>query len=247
MKETGKHLVTRIDDGKTEEIRESLVTEYEISIVLGGKTPVHTTCSPSFLKELVYGYLVSEGFIRSERDVSSCTVHGNLSEVGLGDKPSPPQQPISPRPIESSFTVPVDVLLAAAEECLSRGTTFRETGGTHAAALGDRSGLVSFFEDISRTCALEKVLGDALLRSVTLDQTFVFLSSRVPKRMLQKIARCGIPVVAAVSAPTLDAVRAADRLGVCVCGFARGHRLNVYSHRWRVGVQSKSSSETSKK
>lgn len=237
MKETGRHLVTRIDAGKTEEIRERLVTEHEISIVLAGQTLVHATCSPSFLKELAYGYLVSEGFIRSDRDVSSFTVQGKAVEIKLKDKLPPTQQAISPRPIESPFTLSADVLLAAAEECLSRGNIFRETGGTHAAALGDRTGLVSFFEDISRNCALEKVLGDALLRAVTPDETFVFLSSRVPKRMLLKIARCGIPVVAAVSAPTLDAVKAADQLRVCVCGFARGHRLNVYSHRWRVGLQ----------
>lgn len=237
MKETGRHLVTLIDAGKTEERGESLVTEHEISIVLAGQTLVHATCSPSFLKELVYGYLVSEGFIRSGRDVSSFTVQGRVAEVRLGDKPSPPQQPISPRPIESPFTLSADVLLAAAAECLSRGDIFRKTGGTHSAALGDRSGLISFFEDISRNCALEKVLGDALLRAVTPDATFVFLSSRVPKRMLLKIARCGIPVVAAVSAPTLDAVEAAAELGICLCGFARGHRLNVYSHRWRVGLE----------
>jgi len=237
MKETGRHLVTRIDAGKTEKIRESLVTEHEISIVLAGKTLVRATCSPSFIKELVYGYLVSEGFVRSDHDVSSCTVQGKVAEVRLDDRPSPSQQPTSPRPIESPFTLSADVLLAAAEECLSRGSIFRETGGTHAAALGDRSGLISFFEDISRNCALEKVLGDALLRSVTPDETFVFLSSRVPKRMLLKIVRCGIPIVAAVSAPTLAAVTTADKLGVCVCGFARGHRLNVYSHRWRVGLQ----------
>ena len=237
MKETGRRLVTRINASKTEEIRESLVAEHEISIALAGKTLVHAACSPSFLKELVYGYLVSEGLIQSYRDVSSFTVQGKVAEIKLNDKFPPQQQAILPRPIESSFTVPADVLLAAAEECLSRGIVFRETGGTHAAALGDRSGLISFFEDISRTCALEKVLGDALLRAVTPDETFVFLSSRVPKRMLQKIARCGIPVVAAVSAPTLDAVKAADQLGVCVCGFARGNRLNIYSHRWRVEVQ----------
>ena len=243
MKETGRHPVTRIDAGKTEEISESLVTEHEISIVLAGQTLVHATCSPSFLKELVYGYLVSEGFIQSDRDVCSFTVRGNVAEVRLGDKPSAPQQPISPRPIENPFTLSAGVLLAAAEECLSRGIIFRETGGTHAAALGDRSGLISFFEDISRTCALEKVLGDALLRTVALDETFVFLSSRVPKRMLQKIARCGIPIVGAVSAPTFDAVEAAEELGICVCGFVRGKRLNVYSHRWRVEIQNKSSFE----
>jgi len=235
MRETGSRPVTRIDAGKTEETEERLVAEHEMAIALAGQTLVHTPCSPSSLKELVYGYLVSEGFIQSENDVSSLLMNGGVAEVRLGDAP-PLQQPTLPRPIESPFALSADVLLAAARECLSRGAVFRETGGAHAAALGDRTGLVSFFEDISRMCALEKVLGDALLRAITPDETFVVLSSRVPKRMLLKIARCRIPVVAAVSAPTLDAVEAADGLGVCLCGFVRGDRMNVYSHRWRVGL-----------
>jgi len=91
-------------------------------------------------------------------------------------------------------------------------------------------------EDISRTCALEKAIGEALLRGVDFEQSFAFLSSRVPSRMITKLARCGVPIVAAVSAPTMDAVRLAERLNICLCGFVRDERLNVYAHGWRIGL-----------
>lgn len=237
MEETRKGAVTRIEAGRTKEVEERLVVEQEITITLRGKRLLHTICSPSYLKELAYGYLVSEGWIRAHHDVVSFTQQGSGFDVRLRNDGPPPQQAVSPRPVETPFTLSTDVLLAAAKKCLNQGVTFQKTGGTHAAALGAQSGLINFFEDISRSCALEKVLGDALLRGLPFDETFVFLSSRLPRRMLQKIARCGIPIVGAVSAPTFDAVEEAERLGICVCGFVREQRLNVYSHGWRLGLE----------
>lgn len=103
-------------------------------------------------------------------------------------------------------------------------------------AVSSASGLVALAEDISRTCALEKALGHALVQRADFSQSLAFLSSRVPSRMIAKLARCGIPIVAAVSAPTIDAVRLAEELNVCLCGFVRGDRLNVYAHGWRVSL-----------
>ena len=236
MEETRRRQVTRIEAGRIEAVEERLVVEQEITITLRGERVLHTICSPSRLKELVYGYLVSEGWIRTHHDIVSCTQQESGFDVRLRNDGLPPQHAVLPRPVESTFTLSTEVLLVAAKECLNQGATFQETGGTHAAAIGDRSGLISFFEDISRSCALEKVLGDALLRGLPFDETFVFLSSRLPRRMLLKVARCGIPIVGAVSAPTFDAVGEAQRLGICVCGFVREHRLNVYSHGCRLGM-----------
>ncbi len=236
MEETRRRQVTRIEAGRTKEVEEALVVEQEITITLHGERLLNTICSPSRSKELVYGYLVSEGWIRAHHDVVSCTQQGSGFHIELSDDAPSPQQAVSPLPLENPLTLSEDILLAAAKECLNQGATFQETGGTHAAALGDRSGLINFFEDISRSCALEKVLGDALLRGLSFDETFVFLSSRLPRRMLQKIARCGIPIVGAVSAPTFEAVEEAQRLGICVCGFVRGKRMNIYSHKWRAGL-----------
>ena len=229
--------MTRLQAGRVEVAQDDLVVEEEIIVRLREKTLLCTTCTPSHLQELVYGYLLSEGLIRSIQDVASLARHGNGFVIELRDEGACLKPPVLPNFQESSFTLSANVLFAAARECLSRGALFRETGGTHAAALGNRLGLINFFEDISRSCALEKVLGDVLLRGKSFDETFVFVSSRLPKRMLSKIARCGIPIVGAVSAPTFDAVEEAQRLGICVCGFVRENRLNVYSHGWRLGLR----------
>jgi FdhD protein len=92
-------------------------------------------------------------------------------------------------------------------------------------------------EDISRTCALEKALGAALLAGADLRSSILFLTSRIPRSFVRKAARVGIPIVAAVSAPTFEAVEEAERLGICLCGFVRGDRFNAYSRPSRVGLR----------
>ena len=62
------------------------------------------------------------------------------------------------------------------------------------------------------------------------------LSSRVRADFVRKAARVGIPVIAAVSAPTVEAVDLAEQLGICLCGFVRGSRMNVYANRWRLDL-----------
>ncbi|SHE93357.1 formate dehydrogenase family accessory protein FdhD [Desulfofundulus australicus DSM 11792] len=63
------------------------------------------------------------------------------------------------------------------------------------------------------------------------------LSGRVSSEILIKAARSGIPLVVSRSAPTLLAVDLAEQLGIALVGFARGHRLNVYSHGEKVVTQ----------
>ena len=138
--------------------------------------------------------------------------------------------------MESDWSATPERILAVAREVVNTAEGFRETGGTHAIAVATETEIVAFSEDISRTCALEKALGIALLQRTDFASSLAFLSSRVPSRMISKLARCGVPLVAAVSAPTSDAVRLAEELDVCLCGFVRGKRLNVYAHGWRIGL-----------
>ena len=74
------------------------------------------------------------------------------------------------------------------------------------------------------------------MRNIEIHNSFIILSSRVPSAFVRKIARVGIPIIAAISAPTVQAVNEADRLGVCLCGFVRGNRMNVYANKWRLGL-----------
>jgi FdhD protein len=226
--------IQRFERGEAVHVEDTLVTEKDVAIELGSEKLIRTTCSPDRLREWVIGYLFTEGRIVSPDDVAEIhEIDGGFS-VELAE--SAPLQFARITPVMSNLTVDPERLLAAAREVADRADVFNQTGGTHAIAIADCTKTLSLVEDISRTCALEKAVGGALLRGVDFASCFAFVSSRVPSRMIAKLARCGLPVVAAVSAPTMDSVRLAEELNVCLCGFVRGKRLNVYAHGWRVGL-----------
>ena len=233
MELTERFPIKRVQSGKIESVDDTLVTETNVAIEVGGVELIRTTCSPGHMREWVIGYLFSEGHIVHPDDVAEVRETDSAFSVELG--PSAPTEPAPLAPVASDLTVDPARLLALAQEVADRADVFNRTGGTHAMAIATHAKIVSLVEDISRTCALEKALGHALVQRANFSQSFAFLSSRVPARMIVKLARCGVPIVAAVSAPTIDAVRLAEEMNVCLCGFVRGERLNVYAHGWRVG------------
>lgn len=116
-----------------------------------------------------------------------------------------------------------------------RQAIFRDTGGCHAAAIFNAAGcLLEAREDVGRHNAVDKAVG-ALLRAGRLDEAAVLIvSGRVSYEIVYKAYRAGIPVLLAVSAASSLAVETADRLGLTVAGFCRGHRATVYSHPERI-------------
>lgn len=255
--------IRRFEDGGFQPHQDLVTVEEPLQILLGDRDLAITMRTPGHDNDLVAGFLLSEGLIRRPEDIvsvvpgdrgtirvnlvteaeidetrfarnfyvsSSCGVCGKASIEGLkmlGCAKLPHEAPrVSPALISS---LP-DKMRAAQR-------AFDHTGGLHAAALFDAASgdLILLREDVGRHNALDKVIGAALSRRLLpLDRSVLALSGRVSFELVQKALMAGIPVVAAVGAPSSLAVETARRFGMTLIGFMREQRFNVYSTAGRL-------------
>lgn len=134
--------------------------------------------------------------------------------------------------------VPLTVIRALPDRLRERQSTFDETGGLHAAALCDAAGeILAVAEDVGRHNAVDKVVGRLLIAPpAPLEPAVLIVSGRVSFEIVQKAWIAGIPVVAAISAPTSLAVDLARAAGVTLVGFLRPGGLNIYSGADRLAT-----------
>jgi FdhD protein len=160
---------------------------------------------------------------------SSCGVCGKaaLDAVRLSTRFPPGDDPVR---------VSAATLSTLPDKLRARQKLFESTGGIHAAGLFTADGeLLVVREDVGRHNAVDKVLGWALLNGrVPLTGCVLMVSGRSSFELAQKAAMAGVPVLAAVSAPSSLAVDVADEQGMTLIGFLRGETMNVYTGTHRL-------------
>ncbi len=158
---------------------------------------------------------------------SSCGVCGKASIESI-------QRRITP--LGDSARIPAATILQLVPRMRAAQATFAATGGLHAAAIFDQSGNLRVLrEDVGRHNAVDKAIGRCVMDgAIPLTDSVLAVSGRASFEIVQKAAVAGIPILAAVSAPSSLAVELAEELGMTLVGFLRDAGFNVYSHPQRV-------------
>ena len=254
--------VRTVESGRDEHHLDMVAVEDPLEIRMGGPVVSITMRTPGHDAELAAGFLFAEGLLRSPDDIasiqqlspnsvavvlkpqlqpdvqrlnrnfymtSSCGVCGKSSLAAL-EMAGCPTLPGAAPVIDAATFHPLPDLLRDSQ------AVFDQTGGLHAAGLFDFEGhLHSVREDVGRHNAVDKLLGAEFLAGRTpLSDRLLLVSGRASFELVQKAVMAGIPVLAAVGAPSSLAVETALRFGLTLCGFVRDGRCNIYSAPERV-------------
>ena len=158
------------------------------------------------------------------------------SSCGVCGKSSIDAIKVNGNAIESGLAIPSSVIYSLPDKLRNAQHVFEHTGGLHASALFNQQGdLILLREDVGRHNALDKVIGAMLLKNeVPLSNFILLVSGRASFELVQKAAVAGIPVMAAVGAPSSLAVSLANEVGITLLGFLREGGFNIYCGEKRI-------------
>jgi FdhD protein len=236
--------------------------ETPIAFTYGGSTHAVMMATPADLEDFAVGFALTEGLVDRPEDAGDVEVVA--SELGLelrtwlgGDR----QAAYATRKrsmagptgcglcgvesleaatralptLDNALTVSAEGLIEAMDRMPAEQTLNQETRAVHAAAFWNpASGALIVREDVGRHNALDKLAGALARQGVAASQGVVLMTSRVSVELVQKAARIGAPIIAAVSAPTALAVRSAEKCGMTLVAVMRGRDFEVFTHPGRI-------------
>lgn len=172
-----------------------------------------------------------------ELDLTSLSRHFyTTSSCGVCGKSSIDALAAQVRPISGELLVSARLIHSLPRRLRDEQSVFDRTGGLHASALFSSDGELDIVrEDVGRHNALDKVIGAKFLdRNTPLSDRILLVSGRASFELVQKALMAGIPIMAAVGAPSSLAVELAAEYGMTLLGFVRDGRFNIYSGAHRV-------------
>lgn len=252
-----KFKIIKITAARKETLRDSVVREVPLILIVNGKELTALLCSPGDLEDLARGFLFSSGWIKSNNDIKGINIdkrrHIGYVELmrktlqneslfkrmrtgggGKGILFYKGQNIIKSIPVASTLTITRAKITVLMNMFLKSSPIYARTGGTHSAAIANADTIEALREDIGRHNAVDKVIGWGLKNNCDFSQKILAASGRISLEVILKMERCGIPIVISKSAPTDEAVKQAKASHITLIGFVRADSMNVYSCARRI-------------
>lgn len=236
--------------------------ETAIAFTYNGSTHAVMMATPQDLEDFSAGFAITEGLIQSAGEVVSFDIV--VSELGVElrtwlkestakayserrrSMAGPTgcglcgieslEQAMRPTPYVASQAAFEPSAIVQAMEALTNGQILqKETRAIHAAGFWTPAdGLQALREDVGRHNALDKLIGAMVNAKLNAPSGLIVMTSRVSVELIQKSARIGVPVLAAISAPTAAAIRLAEQSNMTLVAVVRGTDFEVFTHPQRI-------------
>ena len=220
------------------EEKKDLVEEVYLLLYVNGKNVGEMICSPWEIREAVIGYLCMKEYIETASDVLSMDIDEDAQAVWIEVSENRSHTCSRKREVSAAageeLSLTVEDVMELSQKLEEKSGLFHRTGGVHCAGFVRDGVFLSYKEDVSRHVAVDKVVGDCLLREIPMENGILVFSGRVPAEIMNKVAAMGCTVLIAKSAPTNYSCDLAQKLGITLIGFARDTGFNIYSHPERI-------------
>ena len=250
-------VTVRADDyaqGIFSSVEAPVVAEYPVTLLINGSPFITIACSGTDLELLALGHLMAEGIIKSPEEIEAIKVdEANLVidvETGLDEElmerlfrvhtissgcgqGGTSLEANAKKKLETTppFLKP-EVICSCVTEFLRTSDLHKKTGGVHSAALYSIDGKrIVFFNEIGRHNAVDKLIGYAVRKSLSLDEAMILSTGRLSSEIISKAIAAKTPVVVSKASPTSLSVEMARESGIVMIGNVRGRKFRVYSGR----------------
>ena len=258
MKPLHETFIIRTKGEHVEEITDQVASEIGFSLKVNDKQVVTLLCTPAELDAMAIGFLLSEGILKDRESLLDVQVDEKTFTVTvtLANLPDDIDATFHKKTITSgcgrgiTFTDAANLknlppnrtlLRISSEEVQNLLKEFRsisdlfiKTGGVHSAALADRKQIHLFAEDIGRHNAVDKLIGKAFLAGIPIEDRILLSSGRISGEIMTKVIRNRIPIIISRTAPTCMSITYAEDHCITLIGFARGNKMNIYTHPQRI-------------
>lgn len=253
-------------DGKSAMSERSLAEETAIAVTYNDLPYAVMMASPLELEDFAVGFTLTEGFAAEPSEITSCKIVPHALGIEMRMVLTRPalervlsrrrrvagytgcgvcgleslEQAMRPLPLVTGGAIIQAEALRSAFSSLEAAQPLNAAARSlHAAAFwSPDAGLGPVREDVGRHNALDKLAGAIAQAKLNAATGAVLLTSRISIELVQKAAVSGIPLLAAISAPTALAVRAADQAGITLAAIVREDGFEVFTHGWRIDMDS---------